>query len=138
MGLFSTFQTSGSGLHVYRTWLDAVSDNVANLSTATRPGQPAFAERLVVAQSIPDGVESGYQQPGGAMVTAAAFGSTRGRLVYQPGHPLADANGLVAYPDMDLSDQMTALLLAQRGYQANLAVVERAKDAYQQALEIGT
>jgi flagellar basal-body rod protein FlgC len=137
MSIFSTFETAGSGLHVYRTWLDAVSDNVANLSTATAPDQPAFAERLVVAQSIPDGVESGYQQPGGAMITAAAFGSTRGRLVYQPGHPLADANGMVRYPDMDLSDQMTSLLLAQRGYQANLAVVERAKDAYQQALEIG-
>ena len=50
---------------------------------------------------------------------------------------LADKDGNVRYPDMDLSDQMASLLLAQRGYQANLAVVERAKDAYQQALEIG-
>jgi flagellar basal-body rod protein FlgC len=45
---------------------------------------------------------------------------------------------MVRLPDIDLSDQMTQLILAQRGYQANLAVVDRARDAYQQALSLGT
>ena len=57
--------------------------------------------------------------------------------VYDPTHPLADGEGYVKYPDIDLGDQMTELIMAQRGYQANLAVVERATNAYQAALQLG-
>ena len=52
-------------------------------------------------------------------------------------YTLADAEGYVKYPDVDLGDQMTQLMMAQRGYQANLAVVERATSAYQAALQLG-
>ena len=58
-------------------------------------------------------------------------------IVSDPTNPLADANGMVRYPDIDLGEQMTQLMMAQRAYQANIAVVERAKDAYAQALELG-
>ena len=50
---------------------------------------------------------------------------------------MADADGMVRMPDIDMGEQMTQLMIAQRGYQMNLAVVDRAKDAYQQALSIG-
>jgi flagellar basal-body rod protein FlgC len=65
------------------------------------------------------------------------YGSAEGRLVHDPSHPLADENGMIRMPDIELGDQMTQLIAAQRGYQANLAVVERARDAYAQALQIG-
>ena len=67
----------------------------------------------------------------------AEFGSGEGRLVYEPDHPLADDTGYVKYPDIDLGDQMSQMIMAQRGYQANLAVVERATNAYQAALQLG-
>jgi flagellar basal-body rod protein FlgC len=70
-------------------------------------------------------------------VAGAQFGDAAGRLVSDPTNPLADANGMVKKPDMDLSDQITALIVAQRAYQANVTVFERARDAYQRALEIG-
>ena len=92
----------------------------------------------MVAQANVAGMVGGYEQPGGVSVAGIELGgSPAGRLVNEPGNPLADADGNVRYPDMDLADQMTELLLAQRGYQANLAVVERAKEAYQQALGLG-
>ncbi len=65
------------------------------------------------------------------------YGSATGRLVYDPTNPLADKKGYVRYPDIDLSSQMTQLIMAQRGYQANLAVIDRAKDAYTAALQLG-
>lgn len=130
MAIFGILGTSSSGLHVYRTWLDAVSDNIANLRTARRPTDPAFQERLVTAESAGDQLGAGAQ-------VGVAFGNAQGRLVYEPNNPMADAQGMVRYPDMDLGDQMTNLILAQRGYQANLAVIERARDAYTQALNIG-
>ena len=129
MSIFGVLPTSGSGMRVFRTWLDAISDNVANLNTVKPTSEAAFQERFVVAQS---------QQGGGSQVAGVLFGDPEGRVIYQPDHPLADAEGMVRYPDVDLGDQMTQLLVAQRGYQANLAVVERARDAYQAALTIGS
>jgi flagellar basal-body rod protein FlgC len=70
-------------------------------------------------------------------VTGVALGSANGLVVSDPNNPLADANGMVRRPDIDLGDQMTQLMMAQRGYQANLAVVQRATDAYTAALQLG-
>ena len=134
MGLFGAIQTSGNGMTVFRTWLDAVADNIANVSTVTSTDEAAFQARYIEAEAI------GYTGEGvgqGSRVASVQFGDAEGRLVSDPNHPLADENGLVRMPDVDLADQMTQLISAQRGYQANLAVVERARDAYSQAIGIG-
>jgi flagellar basal-body rod protein FlgC len=135
--LFPTFDTAASGLGVFRTWMDAVSDNMANLDTVRPTSESAFQARFVVAQAIGSGQEATTGGPAGAEVSSIAFGPAEGRLVHDPTNPLADADGMVRYPDIDMGDQMTQLMIAQRGYQANLSVVDRAKDAYQQALSIG-
>jgi flagellar basal-body rod protein FlgC len=70
-------------------------------------------------------------------VAGAAYGSAEGRVTYDPENPVADAEGYVRMPDIDLSSQMGALIMAQRAYQANAAVVDRAQTAYQAALRIG-
>ena len=57
--------------------------------------------------------------------------------MYEPDNPLAEEDGNVKYPDIDMSSQMVQLIMAQRGYQANAAVVDRAKEAYEAALKIG-
>jgi flagellar basal-body rod protein FlgC len=132
MAIFDTLGISGSGLLVHRKWLDAVSDNMANVNTVNPFDQDAFQERLIVAQSVDYG--SGE---GGARVARVEFGDAEGRIVYEPDHPMANEEGYVRYPDIDLGDQMVQLLMAQRGYQANLAVVERATSAYQAALQLG-
>ena len=130
--MFDSLDISGSGLSVHRRWMDAVSDNIANINTVSSTDGEAFKERMVVAQAVDYG--SGE---GGVRVARAEFGSGEGRLVYEPDHPLADEEGNVRYPDIDLGDQMTQLIMAQRGYQANLASLERATTAYQAALQLG-
>jgi flagellar basal-body rod protein FlgC len=129
--VFGAFDVAGSGLRVTRKWLDAVSDNISNINTASRTDQEAFRARMIVAEA------ENYGGPGGVRVARAEFGSAEGRMVHNPTHPLADAEGYVRMPDIDLGDQMTQLMIAQRGYQANISVVERAKDAYQAALRLG-
>jgi flagellar basal-body rod protein FlgC len=126
---FALIGIPASGMRTYKTWLDAISDNVANVSTVTSTDQAAYQERFVVARSA---------QGGGVVVEAARFGDPAGRLQYDPNHPLADENGFVRAPDMDLTDQMTSLIIAQRAYQANVTMFERARDAYLRALEIGS
>lgn len=130
--MFDSLDISGSGLSVHRRWMDAVSDNIANINTVSSTDGEAFEERMVVAQAVDYG--SGE---GGVRVARAEFGSGEGRLVHEPDHPLADSEGYVRYPDIDLGDQMTQLIMAQRGYQANLASLERATTAYQATLQLG-
>ncbi|MDP9459367.1 MAG: flagellar basal-body rod protein FlgC [Actinomycetota bacterium] len=133
MAVFDTLGISGSGLLVHRKWLDAVSDNMANINTVNPYEAEPFRERLIVVQAV--GYGSGE---GGVRVARAEFGGDpEGRVVYEPDHPLANEEGYVRYPDIDLGDQMVSLMMAQRGYQANLAVVERATSAYQAALQLG-
>ena len=135
MSMFGAIGTAGNGLHVYRTWMDAVSDNISNINDAVPANQAAFQERYVVAQAQNDGTQGGIGQ--GPTVAGVEFGDPAGRLVHDPTNPLADANGDIRYPDIDLGQQMTYMIMAQRGYEANLAIVDRAKDAYQAALELG-
>ena len=132
MAVFDTLGISASGLMVNRKWMDAVSDNISNINTVNPTNQDAFRERFINAQAVDYGSGTG-----GVRVATAEFGSAEGRMVYEPDHPLADKDGYVKYPDIDLGDQMTSLLMAQRAYQANLAVVERATNAYQAALRLG-
>ncbi len=129
MTLFNAIGVAGTGVTVYRKWLDAVSDNIANINTVRSTDQAAFQARYVIAQ------EAGENQ--GVQVGGVALGSAEGRLVYDPANPLADEGGYVRLPDIDLGSQMTQMIMAQRGYQANLTVIDRAKDAYQAALGIG-
>jgi len=110
---------------------------MANLDTVRPTSGPAFQARFVVAQAVGSGQEAVTGGPAGAQVTGVSFGDPAGRLVHDPTNPLADANGMVRYHDVDMGDQMTQLMIAQRGYEANLSVIDRAKDAYQQALSIG-
>ncbi len=129
MNTFGAIGIAGTGVTVYRKWLDAVSDNIANINDAKPTSQAAYQARYVIAQPAADGQ--------GAEVGGAVFGSPVGRVVYEPSNPLADAQGNVRYPDIDLGSQMGQLIMAQRGYEANLAVVDRAHDAYQAALQLG-
>jgi flagellar basal-body rod protein FlgC len=132
MGMFDSLGIAASGLLAHRKWLDAVSDNIANINTATSTNQSAFKERYIQAQAVNYG--SGE---GGVAVASAQFGSGQGRVVYEPNNPLADKTGYVRYPDIDLGDQMAQLIIAQRGYQANLQTIDRATKSYQAALQLG-
>jgi flagellar basal-body rod protein FlgC len=126
---FDAIGIAGTALTVHRKWLDAVSDNLANMNDATSTNGPAFQARYVEAAESADGQ--------GVYVKSTPQGDAEGRVVYQPDHPLADAAGYVRYPDIDLAEQMGALIIAQRGYQANAQVVDRARETYLAALEIG-
>lgn len=131
MTTFGALGIAGSGMTVNRKWLDAVGDNIANINQVSRTDEAAFQARFVIAREIGGAADPGVQ------VQGLAYGSPEGRLVHDPAHPLADGTGYVRLPDIDLGSQMSQLIIAQRAYQANATVVDRAKEAYQAALQIG-
>jgi flagellar basal-body rod protein FlgC len=128
MGAFDALRIAGSSLGMHQTWLDALAHNIANVNTVKGTDESAFQEQLVVASAREDG---------GVDVGGVELGSAEGRLTYQPDHPLADADGNVRLPDIELSDQMSSLIMAQRGFQASVTTTKHAQDTYSAALQIG-
>lgn len=119
---------AGTSLGMHQTWLDALSHNISNANTVRGTDEDAFRAQMIVARARPDG---------GVAVTDVELGSAEGRLTHQPDHPLADADGYVRLPDMDMSSQMTQMVMAQRGFQASVQVTKNAQDTYNAALQIG-
>jgi len=130
--MFDALGISGTGMRLHRTWLDAISDNIAHANTVRSTSDEPFKARYVVAQSIENGGVGGGVQVAGIELTKDAT-----KLAYDPTHPLADARGMVQLADVDLGEQMTTMIMAQRGYQANIAAVDRARQAYQAAIQMG-
>ena len=129
MGAFEMLRIANTSLGMHQTWLDALAHNIANVNTATPTSGNAFQEQLVVAQARTDG--------GVDVASIQVGGDPQGRLVNDPDNPLADANGNVRMPDMDMGEQMSSLVMAQRGFQASVQVTKTAQDSYASALQIG-
>ncbi|MFD2841658.1 flagellar basal body rod protein FlgC [Populibacterium corticicola] len=129
---FDALGIASTGMTVNRKWIDAVSDNLSNLNTVRPMDEEAFRAKYIIATA------AGYPtQTEGTRVAGVELGTAEGRVVYEPDHPMANEDGYVRYPEIDMSSQMTQLIMAQRAYQANAAVVERARSTYEQALTIG-
>jgi flagellar basal-body rod protein FlgC len=111
------------------------------MNDVTTTSQAAYQPRFVVAAAIPGQVEgtgagSAAEATigGGTEVAGIALGSPAGVEEYDPSNPLADKQGMVRVTNVDLGQQMTDMMLAQRGYEANLATISQAETAYQAAL----
>ena len=129
MGAFDALNIASSALGMHQTWLDALSYNIANANTVVSPDQDAFQAQMVIAEARPGG--------DGVDVGGIAESDPEGILRYDPDNPLADEAGNVRAPAMDMSAQMTELVMAQRGYQASVQVTKYAQDSYNSALTIG-
>ncbi len=128
MGAFDMLAIANTSLGMHQTWLDALANNIANVNTMRRTSESAFQAQMVVARSRADG---------GVDVDGIALSDPEGRLVNDPTSPLADADGYVRAPELDMASQMSQLVMAQRGFQASVQVTKNAQDTYSSALQIG-
>jgi len=145
MPLFDTFAISASGMTANRLWLDLITNNIVNLNTAGRPGDPAlkpyqrqvpvFSEVLEAAAGSLPGKEK-YRGLG-VRVPRVAGDPAGPRLVYEPSHPYADEKGYVAYPNINVANEMVNMISATRAYEASVTALNAAKDMALKALEIG-
>ncbi|MCW2818181.1 MAG: flagellar basal-body rod protein [Marmoricola sp.] len=128
MGAFDMLRIAGSSMGMHQTWLDSLADNIANVNTVRPTSGPAFQAKMVQAGATPGG---------GVQVTGIAVSDPNGRMEYAPDSSMADAQGYVRAPEIDLASQMTQLVMAQRGFQASVQVTKNAQETYQAALSIG-
>jgi flagellar basal-body rod protein FlgC len=128
MGAFEMLRIANTGLGAHQTWLDALGGNIANVNTVRSMDQSAYQARFVVFEPRADG---------GVEVGGLTSSSAEGSVVSMPDSPLADANGYVRAPDMDMASEMSQLIMAQRGYESSVQVTKVAQDTYTAALSIG-
>lgn len=138
MNLISGVDVTAGALNAQKTRLDIVAQNIANAQTTRTPGGGPYQRQVVSFET-----ELIRQSAnGGASLQSVRVGSispdkSPGEQVYNPQHPDAGSDGMVAMPNVNLAYEMVDLITASRAYEANLSVVKNAKQMAMKALEIG-
>lgn len=136
--LFSGMRVSSTGLMAERVRMDVISENIANArTTRTADGEP-YRRKLVYFQPI---LEDRFRRGGGAPegVGVPYVGedhSSEYMEVMEPGHPDADAEGMVRYPNVNAVVEMADLVTAMRAYEANLTAQQGFVQMAERALEL--
>ena len=135
--MLSALDISTSALVAQRTRLNAISSNIANLSTTRNERGEAdpYRARYVTFQT-----DTQVTTPGGGAgvrVASVEHSSAPPRPIHDPNHPDADPNtGMVYYPNIDMTTEFVDALSATRAYEANIGVIEVTKDLAAQSLRI--
>ena len=149
MSMFGGIDAAASGLTAERLRMDVISNNIANVnSTRTVDGgpfkrkyvifQPREAEKNSFSAMLVGAMNKGGKNRAGDGVRAIGIGTddSMGKLVYDPGHPDANADGYVELPNVDIVTEMVDMITASRAYEANVTTINAAKSMAQQALNI--
>ena len=138
----SVFAIARSGVDVEWRRLEVIAANLANASTASTPGKPTFQPLSLVSGPAPDfrhqvSNSLGTQSVAGVSVLGVTPRGGAPRLVHEPGNPLADKDGYVAYPAIDQAMEMTLMIKTARVYEADLAVMSIAGRLFNKAFDLG-
>jgi len=141
MDYFNTFEISATGLMVEKLRLDTVAMNLANANAVTPPGTEPYHAARVLSRPIGGAdfkhVMNASQSAFGVRVDTIEPNIGAAQMVYDPGHPYANAEGFVAHANVDSLSEMVTMMGAVRAYEANIKAMNAAKSMAQQALEIG-
>ncbi|HEX8325342.1 MAG TPA: flagellar basal body rod protein FlgC [Tepidisphaeraceae bacterium] len=130
--MFDVLNMGAGGLRAQRTRMDTIANNVLNINTTHNENgeKIPFRRRLVTFQAgSPEGGP-------GVHVKEIKQDPSPFNVRYEPGHPDADANGNVLYPNVDLSIETVNMMEASRAYEANISMMETAKQMFNSALRL--
>jgi flagellar basal-body rod protein FlgC len=143
MSFFDAIGLAASGLNAERVRMDVTSENLANAQTTNAAGGQPYRRQEVVLQQVGGGFGT---QLAGAMGTSPTAGGvqvqgivndpTPDQLVYDPGHPGANAQGYVRMPNVNPVTEMTDLISESNAYQADVTAMSTAKTMYTKTLDL--
>jgi flagellar basal-body rod protein FlgC len=130
---FKTMSIAASGLRAQAGRMRVISENIANAdSTPTSPGADPYRRKVPTFTSEFDRALDARTVALGKVRTD----SSEFRLKYEPGHPAADSNGNVKYPNVNPLVEMTDMRDAQRSYEANINVISATRRMIQRTIDI--
>ncbi|MBP6634021.1 MAG: flagellar basal body rod protein FlgC [Kofleriaceae bacterium] len=144
MDFFTAMEVSATGLSAERVRMNVSASNLANASTTRTAGGGPYQRRDVVLESVPTtpglvGAQAGgfAEAVRGVTVRQIASDGTPPRLDYDPGHPDANVDGYVAYPNVNPVEEMVDMITASRAYEAGVTALSTAVSMAESALGIG-
>ena len=140
MSLFGTMQVSASGMAAQRARAELLVENMANSETTRTPEGGPYRRRDAVfateVQSSPFSAVFQSEMGTGVTVAEVVTDTREPQRRYLPGHPDADANGYVSFPNMNPAEDMVDLLNSTRSYEANVAAISSIKDMISRSIDI--
>jgi len=146
MSMFGGMEISASALTAQRLRMNVTAENLANAETTKGADGNPYRRKEVTLQSVASQNSFGSQlsaamggsgvAPGGVQATGITEDQTNGKLVYDPSHPDANAQGYVRMPNVDTVTEMVDLIDAQRAYEANVTAMSAGKQMFAKTLEI--
>lgn len=137
MSLFNALDVAGSGMNAESYRLNVVASNLANANSATSSNGQPYRAREVVFAAQPLNAPGAGAGVDGVQVAGVVQKPGPMRMVYDPGNPLADKQGYVAYPNVNPVDEMVNMISASRSYQADVNVATTTKNLLLKTLTLG-
>ena len=136
MGFQDISKIAGSAMAAQTVRLNTIASNLANADSAAGSEAETYRARKPVFAAVMDG--SGASGAGGRVQVLDVVQSDEPlRKVYEPGHPMADADGMVFYPNVNQVAEMTDMMSASRAFETNVEVLGRIKSMQQSILKLG-
>ncbi len=133
MSLFNIFNVAGSAMSAQAQRLNTVASNLANADSATSSTGQAYKAKQVVFEAVPlQGAAAA-----GVKVRQVVEDTAPARQVYDPKHPMANEQGYVAMPNVNIVEEMVNMISASRSYQTNVETMNAAKTMLLKTLTIG-
>ncbi len=129
--------SSASALAAERVRMEVITQNIANANTTRGLDGKPYQRQIVVFEQALDSAQGMNNGPQKVQVGRIEKDSRPHRLIFNPGHPDADADGMVALPNINIHEEMTDLILASRAFEANLAVVKNSRAMALQTISLG-
>jgi flagellar basal-body rod protein FlgC len=137
MGMIPGIEASSSALDAERTRLDVIAGNLANAQNTGDANGNVYRRKMVVFESkLNDALGAGGASGPEVQVARVMDDPSALPKVYMPGHPKADAQGMVEMPNVNPLDEMVDMMTSSRSYQANLQVIQTGRSMFEQSLKI--
>ncbi len=143
MDFLTGLRIGSSGMTAQRARMNAISSNIANVNTVRSPEGGPYRRKDVLLESMPEAKTFGEVLTGEkekiqrVQVTDVLVDRRAPLMKFEPDHPDANPEGYVAYPNINLMEEMANMIQATRAYEANVSAVQATKNMALSALDIG-
>jgi flagellar basal-body rod protein FlgC len=135
MRVFSALDISATGLSAERTRMDVIANNLANVNSTRTPEGGPFRRQLVLLRGT-EATDPNRLEQLGVSVAGVVDDPSPFPMLYDPGHPDANADGYVAMPNVNVVEEMVDMITAVRAYEANVSAIDASKNIVRRSLDI--
>jgi len=137
MSLFNVFNISGSGMSAQSVRLNTTASNIANADSVSSSVDQTYRARHPVFAAEMQKAAAGQESSVGVQVLGVVESNKPLNIEYSPDHPMADKEGYIYKPNVNVIEEMTNMISASRSYQTNVQLAESAKNMLNKTLTLG-